>query len=264
VIIITGQQNLEPAIQAIRRGTYDHISKPFSPCRIEETGAAEEWRSRTRYRYYQDHLESLVSRQTEALQETTREIERVHDAAVQALGAALDLKDPETEEHCRRVAQNSVRLGKERGLSKEQLRNLKWSAYLHDIGKIGVPEHVLGKTTSLEPQEMEIVKSHAMMGFRMISSIGFLKDATDVVLYHMRSMTAKALRLRARHSSGGPDIRGHRRPGCHHLQPTVPQSPSLFSGCRGTEAGIGKAFRSGNRGAVPRDPGACLGYREDN
>jgi putative nucleotidyltransferase with HDIG domain len=186
VVIITGQQNLEPAIQAIRRGTYDYIRKPFS---LQEFGerlgrAVEEWRSRARYRYYQDHLESLVNRQTDALQETTREIERVHDAAVHALGAALDLKDPETEEHCRRVAENSVRLGRELGLSKEQLRNLSWSAYLHDIGKIGVPEHVLGKTAGLDPQEMEIVKAHPIMGFRMISSIAFLQEATDVVLYH--------------------------------------------------------------------------------
>jgi response regulator RpfG family c-di-GMP phosphodiesterase len=186
VLIITGQQNLEPAIQAIRRGTYDYIRKPFG---VQEFGerlgrAVEEWRSRTRYRYYQDHLEALVNQQTEALRETTREIERVYDAAVHALGAALDLKDPETEEHCRRVARNSVRLGKAMGLPKEQLRNLSWSAYLHDIGKIGIPEHVLGKAASLDPQEMEIVKAHPLMGFRMISSIDFLKSATDVVLYH--------------------------------------------------------------------------------
>jgi response regulator RpfG family c-di-GMP phosphodiesterase len=186
VVIITGQQNLEPAIQAIRRGTYDYITKPFS---VQELGerlsrAVEEWRSRARYRYYQIHLEALLNQQTEALRETTRKIERVYDSAVYALGAALDLKDPETEEHCRRVARNSARLGIELALSKEQLRNLSWSAYLHDIGKIGIPEHVLGKAASLDPQEMEIVKAHPLMGFRMISNIGFLKGATEVVLYH--------------------------------------------------------------------------------
>jgi putative nucleotidyltransferase with HDIG domain len=186
VIIITGQQNLEPAIQAIRRGTYDYISKPFSVQEFSERlgRAVEEWRSRARYRYYQNHLESLVNQQTKTLRETSREIVRVYDAAVCALGAALDLKDPETEEHCRRVAKNSVRLGRELGLSKEQLRNLKWSAYLHDIGKIGIPENVLGKRATLESQEMEVVKAHPLMGFRMISSIDFLKSATDVVLYH--------------------------------------------------------------------------------
>ncbi len=186
VVIITGQQNLETAIQAIRGGTYDYITKPFTLEEFDERleRAVEEWRSRTRYRYYQNHLEAMVKRQTTELQKTTREIERVYDAAVYALGAALDLKDPETEEHCRRVAQNSVRLGKALGLSQEQLRNLKWSAYLHDIGKIGIPEHVLAKTSDLSPTEMEIVKTHPMMGFKMISTIDFLKDATNVVLYH--------------------------------------------------------------------------------
>jgi len=186
VVIITAQQNLESAIQAIRGGTYDYITKPFTLEEFEERlgRAVEEWRYRRCYRYYQNHLESMVNKQTAELRKTTEEIERVYDAAVYALGAALDLKDPETEEHCRRVAGNSVELGKALGLPQGQLRNLKWSAYLHDIGKIGIPEHVLSKSSGLTVQEMEIVKAHPMMGFKMISTIDFLKGATNVVLYH--------------------------------------------------------------------------------
>lgn len=186
VVIITGDQALDTAVQVIRRGAYDFISKPFGLTLFEERLAkvVEEWHSRVRYQYYQNHLEGLVGAMTDKLLQTSEQIDRIYDMTVAALGAALDLRDPETEEHCWRVSENSVLLGTALGLSQENLRNLKWSAYLHDIGKIGIPEHVLSKRSELTGEEMELVKVHPVLGFKMISNIDFLKGATDVVLFH--------------------------------------------------------------------------------
>jgi putative nucleotidyltransferase with HDIG domain len=186
VIVITGQVELDTAVQMIRRGAFDYIAKPFSPALIEERldKAVQEWHSRVRCQYYQLHLEKLVGAMTEKIMATSEQIEKTYDMAVAALGAALDLRDPETEEHCRRVAENSLRLGEAMGLEPGELRNLRWSAYLHDIGKIGIPEHILSKNSSLTPEERNLIKEHPRLGFRMIRNIDFLKDATDVVLYH--------------------------------------------------------------------------------
>jgi putative nucleotidyltransferase with HDIG domain len=121
---------------------------------------------------------------TRQLHDAGAEIERVHDLTVAALGAALDLRDPETEEHCRRVAECSTRLGGVLGLEDAALRSLRRGAYLHDIGKIGVPGRILAKASSLTAEEMRLVKGHPLLGFQMISRIDFLRDAADVVLCH--------------------------------------------------------------------------------
>jgi putative nucleotidyltransferase with HDIG domain len=118
------------------------------------------------------------------LRSTTANMERVHDMTVLALGAALHLRNSETESHCRRVAENSIQLGKSLDLSDAQMRDLKWGGYLHDIGKIGISEKILLKPGSLTPDEWKVVKTHAVMGYMMIENIDFLKGASEVVLYH--------------------------------------------------------------------------------
>ena len=186
VVVITGQQELQIAIEVIRRGAFDYVIKPFVRTAFEERleKAVQEWRSRVRGSYYKLHLERLVSAMTEKLLNTNERIEAVYDMTVSALGSALDLRDPETHEHCRRVAENSLRLGAAMGLADHELKNMRWSAYLHDIGKIGIPEHILAKPSSLTPEEWNQIKEHPLLGFRMMSSIEFLKNATEVVLYH--------------------------------------------------------------------------------
>jgi HD-GYP domain-containing protein (c-di-GMP phosphodiesterase class II) len=121
---------------------------------------------------------------SEELSRTSRQIDEVCDMTVLALGAALNLKDHETADHCTRVSQNSIRLGSLLSLSEFELKNLKWSAYLHDVGKIGIPERILLKQGELDPEERRIVEKHPLMGYTMIRNIEFLTYATDVVLAH--------------------------------------------------------------------------------
>jgi putative nucleotidyltransferase with HDIG domain len=186
VLIVSEKMELETALQVMRRGVFDCITRPFSSEAFEQRldRAVQEWHARVRCRYYQLHLEKLVNAMTDKILSASEQIEKAYDMAVAALGAALDLRNPETEEHCRRVAENSFRLGAGMGLQAFPLRNLRWSAYLHDIGKIGIPEHILDKPSSLTLEERNQVKEHPMLGFRMIRNIEFLKDATEVVLYH--------------------------------------------------------------------------------
>lgn len=186
VIVITGMHDINTAIKSIRKGAHDFITKPFEVKLFKERldRVTEEWKSRRLHYHYQQNLENLVKVKTDELLKTTKQIEHTYDMTVSALGAALDLRDPETADHCRRVSENSVRLGQKLGFSNTNLRNLKWGAYLHDIGKIAVPDQVLLKKSSLTKKEMELVKKHPIVGSNMIKNVDFLSGATDIILHH--------------------------------------------------------------------------------
>jgi putative nucleotidyltransferase with HDIG domain len=185
LVVVIWTARLETAIQVIRRGAFDYISQPFGLDEFQERldTAVEEWRSRQRYLRHSSSGK-LLSVMTDQVAATSEQIEKTYDMTVAALGAALDLRDPETEEHCRRVAGNSLLLGQAMGLPPLALRNLRWSAYLHDIGKIGIPDAILSKSSSLNDEEMALIREHPLLGYRLIRNIEFLQQATDVVLYH--------------------------------------------------------------------------------
>jgi HD-GYP domain-containing protein (c-di-GMP phosphodiesterase class II) len=91
---------------------------------------------------------------------------------VTLLAEALEKRDPYTGGHVRRVVGYSLLLGSEMGLSREELRDLRLAATLHDIGKITTPDHILGKPSPLEPEEAEIMRRHAADGASIVSSLG--------------------------------------------------------------------------------------------
>ena len=186
VVVITGSRDFQTAVRALRNGAVDFISKPFSVgdfLRRIDT-AIEKWKSRQQLREQADALETLVENRALELSQSFRQINEVHDNTVLALGAALNLKDHETAEHCARVSENSVALGRILSLSELELRHLKWGAYLHDVGKIGIPEQVLLKKGPLSAEERTIVQKHPRMGYELLRNIDFLTPASDVVLSH--------------------------------------------------------------------------------
>ena len=186
IVVMTGSNDIQTAVQAIRDGAIDYITKPFTVGhflkRVDK--AVEEWKGRRDIQHYARRLESLVRIKTEELSRSSRQIDEVCDTTVHALGAALNLKDHETADHCARVSQNSVKLGSLLSLSEFELKNLKWGAYLHDVGKIGIPEHILLKDGELEPEERRVMEKHPVLGHGMMRNIEFLSYATEVVLGH--------------------------------------------------------------------------------
>ena len=186
VVVVTGLHDLQTAVKSIRKGAFDYITKPFSVMLMQERLASviEEWKSRMFTHAYQSYLEKVVKEKTNTLSIARVRIEHVYDTTVHALGAALDLRDPETEEHCRRVSHNSALLGERLGIAGKELKDLKWGAYLHDIGKIGISERILLKPAALTEEEMAAVKKHSQLGHSMIKNIDFLAEAGQVVLYH--------------------------------------------------------------------------------
>jgi putative nucleotidyltransferase with HDIG domain len=112
------------------------------------------------------------------------ESELLCDQVIQALLVALDQRDPETAEHCQRVSELAVRFGMELGLTENELIALRRGALLHDIGKICIPDAVLYKSGKLTDQEYERIKSHTILGARILRPLEFLERALTVVESH--------------------------------------------------------------------------------
>src|SRR2546425_6693941 len=110
--------------------------------------------------------------------------EMTYDETLEALGAALELRDTDTAGHSRRVSLYCLELARPMGCSNEQLKEIARGAYLHDIGKIGIPDAILLKPGKLTEQEMAIMQTHARIGYELVHRIAFLAPAAEIVLTH--------------------------------------------------------------------------------
>jgi putative nucleotidyltransferase with HDIG domain len=112
------------------------------------------------------------------------DLQASYDSTLDALAAALDLRDRETEGHSRRVVEYTARLAKHIGLDKATITTIRRGALIHDIGKIGVPDAVLHKPAALDPQERKIIEKHPQAGYEMLVGIDYLKEEIQIVLAH--------------------------------------------------------------------------------
>ncbi len=103
---------------------------------------------------------------------------------VQALTGAIEAKDGYTESHLRRVSRYAQDVGDRLGLSAAELEKLRYASLLHDVGKIGVPDQVLGKPGPLSEHEAEVMRRHPEIGARILRSIDVLRDVAPVILHH--------------------------------------------------------------------------------
>ncbi|MCR5061700.1 MAG: HD domain-containing protein [Treponema sp.] len=109
---------------------------------------------------------------------------RIGNETILTIAKTVDARDENTSQHSTRVSQYSVLIGKELGLSKEECENLRKSALLHDIGKIGVPDVILNKPTTLTPEEYEVMKTHVTRGAEILKDFTMIEHVSDGVLYH--------------------------------------------------------------------------------
>src|SRR5438045_8660455 len=162
VIMVTAVHDISVALAAIRHGAYDYLLKPFEREQLLAAvrRALETRRLRTENKVYQANLESLVAARTEQLRHTMVDVERSYDITLEALGDALDLKDAETEGHSKRVTAFTIALARALGLSSEAIRIIARAAFLHDIGKMAIPDQILRKPGKLDHDEIAIMREH--------------------------------------------------------------------------------------------------------
>ena len=186
VVMVTAVHDISVALAAIRNGAYDYLLKPFEREQLLASvrRAVENRRLKLENIAYQTKLEALVSARTELLRHALADLERSYDITLEALGDALDLKDAETEGHSKRVTGFTIAIARAMGLPQDRVRVIARGAFLHDVGKMAIPDAILRKPGRLSPEEQEIMRQHARLGYQMLRKIPFLHEAANIVYSH--------------------------------------------------------------------------------
>lgn len=167
VIYLTAKIDPKDIARGFECGGVDYVTKPFSGAEL-----LARVRTHLELRRYQNHLERLVS-------ERTQEVEKLRNAVIEALGGMAEYRDPETGGHIKRTQHYVRELAQrlyEKGkflmiLNPEYIQTLFLSAPLHDIGKVGIRDHILLKPASLTPEEFEEMKRHTLIGEQAIAKL---------------------------------------------------------------------------------------------
>ncbi len=186
VIMVTAMNDLSTALEAIRRGAYDYILKPFEKDQLflSVRRALEHRRLLVENHKYQQELEKLVEDRTAQLRGALEQLERSYDDTLEALGGALDLRDAETEGHCKRVTAFSLAICKSLHVESRHLPEIARGAFLHDIGKMAIPDSILRKPGPLSAEEQRVMRTHCDVGHDMLSRVPFLRGVAGIVLAH--------------------------------------------------------------------------------
>ena len=187
VVMVTAVHDLQAALQAIRNGAYDYLVKPFEREQLLNMvhRALEHRRLKRENDAYRTNLEALVASRTQQLRNAMADLKRSYNITLQAFGDALEYKEGLVSKgHSDRVTAFTIAIAKRMGIGREQIEVIAQGAYLHDIGKLKIPEEILKKPSKLTSAEYEHMKEHCYLGYKMLGKIPFLADAAEIVYCH--------------------------------------------------------------------------------
>jgi putative two-component system response regulator len=160
VVLLTALSAVEDRVRGIDSGADDFLSKPFVAAELEARV-----RSLTRLKRYTDQLDSAAS-------------------VILSLGRTIEARDPYTQGHCERLASYATALGAHLGLPGDQQVALHRGGYLHDVGKVGIPDAILLKPGPLEAGEYLVMQRHTVIGDSICRELRLLKDIIPIVRHH--------------------------------------------------------------------------------
>lgn len=160
VVIITALNTEREKLRALEEGVDEYIQKPINI-----------WELKAR-------VQALLK-----LKRYTDELENA-ESVLFSLALSVEARDRTTGDHCTRLAQNAVALGRWLGLPESELKTLHRGGYLHDIGKIGIPDAILAKPERLEPAEWEIMRQHSVIGERLCRPMRVMRQVLPIIRHH--------------------------------------------------------------------------------
>ncbi len=186
VVMVSAIHDISVAIDSMRRGAYDYLLKPFEREHLVATvqRALDHRHALQESHNYQQNLEQVVRARTEMLRQAMEDLEHSYDVTLEALGDALDLKDSETEGHSKRVTAYTIALARAMGIPPNEIKIIARGAFLHDIGKMAIPDEILRKPGKLTPEEQVIMQDHCTRGYHILRKIPFLSEAAAIVYTH--------------------------------------------------------------------------------
>lgn len=186
IILIASVVDIETAVDALKHGAYDYITKPFSveDVSISVSRALEKRRLLLENKNYQKTLEAQVANRTNQLKEALGVLEQTYHSTLIALSKALDSRDADSDGHTLRITVYAARLARQLGISESDIRVIEQGVLLHDVGNLGIPDALLKKKDTLDEHEWLLMQEHPEIGYRILSRIKFLKEAAQLVLQH--------------------------------------------------------------------------------
>ena len=176
ILLLTGHKDLAPPLETIKRldiqGYCEKSDKFDQLLLLVESGIKAV-----------SQMKTIKNINTE-LQSTYDKLESAYMETIEILRFTVEAKDTYTKGHSDRVAEYSELIGKKLGLSEEELKMLKIGGLFHDIGKIGIPDSILLKTTKLDDNEYSEIKNHPAIGAHILSNASIFKDIIPIVKHH--------------------------------------------------------------------------------
>jgi len=160
VVLLTALRERTDRLRGIEAGADDFLSKPVDPHEL-----SARVRSLIRLKRYTKELDSA-------------------EAVIVSLALVIEARDAATDGHCQRLAEYATRLGRALGLDEDDLSALERGGYLHDIGKVAVPDNVLLKPGPLTPAEFAQMKAHTLIGDRLCGQLRSLRQVRPIVRHH--------------------------------------------------------------------------------
>ncbi len=188
VIMATAVGDTDVAVQCMKHGAYDFITKPFilDDVVISVERALEKRRLEIENRAYREHLEQMVEERTLALREAMGKIKLASLDTIHRLARAAEYRDDDTGSHIERIGRYSAAIARQMGWKDGEVEDMLYAAPMHDVGKIAVPDRILLKTGSLDADEWEIMKTHTIIGAEILqgSDAKFIQLAEVIALTH--------------------------------------------------------------------------------
>lgn len=186
VIFVTVVDATVDKVRGFAVGAADYITKPFD---IDEVRARV--RTHLELNRLQRHFEQLLEQRTidlreanEALMKEHQMLEKTLEGTIHTVMRAVEVRDPYTAGHQRRVAELALAIGAQLGLDDNRMHGVQLGAMIHDIGKIGVPAEILSKPSRLMPSELRLVQDHAVLGFQILKDVAFPWPIAEIAHQH--------------------------------------------------------------------------------
>ncbi len=188
VILMTAFAELDVAVDAIKRGAFDFITKPYNPDYLLHS--IEKAVKYTRFvqmeKNYKTMLEETVRLRTQELADALMMVKKTSTEVIQRLTAVAEYRDTDTGAHIARIGQYSSRIAEALDMGSEFIETITFASPMHDLGKIGIPDSILLKPAALTREEFEIMKTHASIGEKMLTGSSYpgIKVAASIALTH--------------------------------------------------------------------------------